>query len=93
MRCAWGDTPRRASSSRWRISQRENVRDDTPAAFASSAFVIDFIFMLFYCWLLAVAYWLLVFNEDSHYSFLNAQRYESRFDDTCDTYFINFFKE
>jgi hypothetical protein len=59
MRCAWGDTPRRASSSRWRISQRENVRDDTPAAFASSAFVIDFIFMLFYCWLLAVAYWLL----------------------------------
>jgi hypothetical protein len=57
MRCAWGDTPRRASSSRWRISQRENVRDDTPAAFASSAFVIDFMF--FVVLLLAVSCWLL----------------------------------
>lgn len=57
MRCAWGDTPRRASSSRWRISQRENVRDDTPAAFASSAFVIAFMF--FVVLLLAVGYWLL----------------------------------
>ena len=61
---AWGETPSSSNSSRWAISQRENVRVDTPAALASSAFVIAFMSLFFYSWflffgLLAVSYWLL----------------------------------
>ena len=61
---AWGETPSSSNSSRWAISQREKVRVDTPAALASSAFVIAFMSLFFYSWflfflLLAVSYWLL----------------------------------